>query len=128
MNLKLESRMLDIKSHAKTMPGTIPIRLQIVIESIGESISYIHKPDKSIEIFSKQPKLVIITAKCTYYIPDYVKEIMYSVSSSLGKAICISDTMIHKCTISDLSLSKDLLLQTLDTIIEVIEAKQPEIK
>jgi hypothetical protein len=120
--------MLDIKSHAKTMPGTIPVRLQIVIESIGESISYIHKPDKSIEISSKQPETVIITGKCTYYVPDYVKEIMYSVSSGLGKAICISDTIIHKCTISDLSLSKDLLLSTLDTIIEIIEAKQPEIK
>lgn len=128
MYIKIKSRVFDIKGYARTMPGTVPVRLQIVAESIEESISYIHKPDRSLELIEKIPESVIITAVCTYYVPDYIKDILYSVAQSLGKAICISNTIIHKCTIPEFSLSKDLLLNTIDTIIEVIEKKQPDIK
>lgn len=128
MYIKIKSRVFDIKGHTKTMPGTVPVRLQIVAESIEESITYIHKPDKSLELIEKIPESIIITAVCTYDVPDYVKDILYSVTNSLGKAICISNTIIHKCTIPELTLSKDLLLNTIDTIIEIIEKKQTEIR
>lgn len=128
MHIKVESRVFDIKGFGRTIPDTVSIRIQISVESTGESISYIHKPDKRLELTEKIPESVIITAKCTYDVPVYVKDILYSVANGLGRAICISDTIIHKCTIPELTLSKDLLLDTLDTIIEIIEKKQPDIK
>lgn len=128
MYIKIESRMFDIKGFGKTIPDTVPIRIQISVESVGESVVYIHKPDKSLILKEKSPESVVITAKCTYYVPYYIKDILYSIASGLGKTICITDTIIHKCTIPELTLSKELLLNTLDTIIEIIEKKQPEIK
>jgi hypothetical protein len=128
MNINVESRMLNIKGYTKTTSEIVPIKLQIVIESVGEEISYIHTPNKSLELVEKTPKSVIIIGKCTYYIPDYIKEIITTAAKGLGRHICITDTIIHKCIVSEISLTKEQMLELLDTIIEAIEKKQPEIK
>lgn len=127
MNLKVESRTFAIKGFAKTTPDIVPVKINIAIESNGEQLIYVHKFDNSLEIVEKTPKSVIITLRCTYYVPDYVKEIINTVAKGLGRHICMTDTIIHKCIVSDISLSKEQLLEILDTIIEAIEKKQPEI-
>lgn len=127
MNLKVESRTIAIKGFAKTRPGTIPLKIKVSAENVGKSVSYIHKDDKSLELIDKTPNSVIITLRCTYYIPDYVKEIINTAANGLGEAKCKTDTLIHKCTVLEIELSKEQLLELIDTIIEAIEKKQPEI-
>lgn len=128
MNLKVESKAILIKGFAKTMPGTVSVKIVVSAESVGKSVSYIHKSDKSLELVEKTPKSVIINLRCTYYVPDYVKEIINIAANGLGEAKCKSDTIIHKCTVPNIELTKEQLLEIIDTIIEAVEKKQPEIK
>jgi hypothetical protein len=128
MNINVESRMLDIKGYTKTTSEVVPVKMNVVIESVGEEVSYIHTPDKNLELVEKTPESVIIIGKCTYYIPDYIKEIINNVAKGLGRHICITDTIIHKCIVSELALTKEQMLELLDTIIEAVEKKQPEIR
>jgi len=127
MNLKVESRTFTVKGFTKIAPNVVPVKINISVESAGEKISYIHSSDNSLKLAEKVPKYVIITLKCTYYVPDYIKEIINTAAKGLGKHICMTDTIIHKCIVSEISLSKEQLLEILNTIIEAIEKKQPEI-
>jgi hypothetical protein len=128
MNLEIESRVFSIKGYARTDSTIVPIKIQIIIESTGEGISYIHKYDKSLELKENIYEHVTITIRSTWDIPEYVKEIVHDVAKGLGKAVCKSDKIIYRCAIPAITLSEESMLMIIQTIMEIIEKRQPEIK
>lgn len=122
--IKIESRKFFIKVYLKTQKGTAQAWMFITTEYIPTTKVI----DLDTKTTSQVGESVIITASSHWEIQNYVKNIVNQIANGLGKAVCKSDTIVHKCIIENLKMDKNQLLQLMDTIIDAIENEQQNIQ